>query len=113
LAASGIFAVLSYAVTSRTREFGIRIALGADAGRVLWHVLREGMAFPVAGLLVGVVASLAVTRLLQSSLYEISPWEPRVFVGTTALLLVVAAAACLVPAWRATRADPMEALRAE
>jgi putative ABC transport system permease protein len=113
LAASGIFAVLSYAVASRTREFGIRIALGANAGRVLWHVLREGMAFPVAGLLVGVAASLAVTRLLQSSLYEMSPWEPRVFVGTTALLLVVAAAACLVPAWRATRADPMEALRAE
>ncbi len=113
LAGSGIFAVLSYAVASRTREFGIRIALGADSGRVLWHVLREGMAFPVAGLLLGVAASLAVTQLLRSSLYEISPWEPRVFVGTTALLVVVAAAACLVPAWRATRADPMEALRAE
>jgi putative ABC transport system permease protein len=60
-----------------------------------------------------VAASLAITRLLQSSLYEISPREPRVFVATTALLLVIAAAACLVPAWRATRADPMEALRAE
>jgi putative ABC transport system permease protein len=113
LAASGIFAVLSYAVARRTREFGIRIALGANPGRVLWHVLREGMAFPLAGLVVGVAASLAITRLLQSSLYEISPQEPRVFVGTAALLIVVAAAACLVPAWRATRADPMEALRAE
>ncbi|MEX2154734.1 MAG: FtsX-like permease family protein, partial [Gemmatimonadaceae bacterium] len=98
---------------SRTREFGIRIALGADPGRVIWHVLREGMAFPIVGLLVGIAASLAFTRLLGSSLYEISPQEPRVFAGTAALLLVVAAAACLVPAWRATRADPMETLRAE
>jgi putative ABC transport system permease protein len=113
LAASGIFAVLAHAVAGRTREFGIRVALGANARRVLWHVLREGMAFPVAGMLVGVAASLAITRLLQSSLYEVSPWEPGVFVATTALLLVIAAAACLVPAWRATRVDPMEALRAE
>jgi len=113
LAASGIFAVLAYVVAGRTREFGIRVALGANTRRVLWHVLREGMAFPVAGLLVGVAASLAVTRLLQASLYEISPREPRVFVATSALLLSIAAAACLVPAWRATRADPMEALRSE
>jgi putative ABC transport system permease protein len=113
LAASGIFAVLSYAVASRTREFGVRIALGANPGRVLWHVLREGMAFPIAGLAIGIAASLAATRLLQASLYEISPQEPRVFAGTAALLVVVAAAACVVPAWRATRVDPMEALRAE
>jgi putative ABC transport system permease protein len=113
LAASGIFAVLSYAVASRTREFGVRIALGANPGRVLFHVLREGMAFPIAGLAIGIAASLAATRLLQASLYEISPQEPRVFAGTAALLVVVAAAACVVPAWRATRVDPMEALRAE
>jgi putative ABC transport system permease protein len=113
LAASGIFAVLSHAVAGRTREFGIRIALGANGRRVLWHVLREGMAFPFAGLLVGLTAALALTRLLRASLYDISPWEPRVFVLTTALLVLVAAAACLVPAWRATRADPAEALRAE
>ncbi len=113
LAASGIFAVLAYAVASRTREFGIRIALGGSMRRVLWHVLREGMSFPLAGLAIGVTLSLAVTRLLQSSLYGVSPQEPRVFVGTAALLIAVMAAACLVPAWRATRADPMEALRAE
>ncbi len=113
LAASGIFAVLAYTVAGRTREFGIRIALGGNARRVLWHVLREGMSFPMAGLAIGVTLSLAVTRLLQSSLYGISPQEPRVFVGTAALLVAVMAAACLVPAWRATRADPMEALRAE
>ena len=63
-------------------------------------VLREGMSFPVAGLVIGVAASLAVTRLLQSSAYAISPQESRVFVGRAALLVVVAAAACLVPAWR-------------
>ena len=113
LAASGIFAVLSHAVAGRTREFGIRIALGANSGRVLWHVLREGMAFPFAGMIVGVAASLALTRLLRSSLYDISPWEPRVYIATIAILLLIAAAACLVPAWRATRADPADALRTE
>lgn len=113
LAASGIFAVLSYAVASRTREFGIRIALGADSSRVVWHVLREGMIFPLTGLLIGVAASLAVTRLLQSSLYGVSPQEPRVFAGTAGLLALVAAVACLVPAWRATRVDPIQALRSD
>ncbi|HET9515082.1 MAG TPA: ABC transporter permease [Gemmatimonadales bacterium] len=113
LAASGIFAVLAYAVTTRTREFGIRIALGADNGRVLRQVLREGMVFPVIGLLLGVGGAFAVTRVLRASLYEISPMEPRVLLAMAALLLVVAVAACLGPAWRATRADPIEALRSE
>ncbi len=113
LAASGIFAVLSYAVASRTREFGIRIALGANSTRVVWHVLREGMVFPLVGLLVGVVASLAVTRLLHSSLYGVSSQQPRVLASTAALLLLAAAGACLVPAFRATRVDPSEALRSE
>jgi len=113
LAASGIFAVLSYAVAGRTREFGIRITLGATTRRVLGHVLREGTAFPIVGLLVGVAAAFGLTRFLRSSLYEISPTEPRVFLATAALLLLVTVAACLLPAWRATRADPMEALRSE
>ncbi len=113
LAASGIFAVLSYAVATRVREFGIRMALGADTRRVLLHVLREGMVFPLAGLILGVMASLSITRLLRSSLYAVSPWEPRVFVSTAALLAGVAAVACLVPAWRATRVDPSEALRSD
>jgi putative ABC transport system permease protein len=113
LAASGIFAVLSYAVAGRTREFGIRITLGATTRRVLGHVLREGTAFPIAGLLVGVAAAFGLTRFLRSSLYEISPTEPGVFLATAALLLLVTVAACLLPAWRATRADPMEALRSE
>ncbi|HSA56441.1 MAG TPA: ABC transporter permease [Gemmatimonadaceae bacterium] len=113
LAASGIFAVLSYGVATRTREFGVRMALGADSRRVLWDVLREGMAWPIAGLAIGLAAALGITRLLQSSLYETSPQEPHVLVGTAALLVIVAAAACLVPSWRATRVDAMEALRAE
>jgi putative ABC transport system permease protein len=71
-------------------------------GRVVRQVLREGTAFPIAGLILGIGASIALTRLLQSSLFEISPRESRVFLGTAALLLVVAALACLVPAWRAT-----------
>ena len=113
LAASGIFAVLSYAVASRSREFGIRIALGGSGRRVMWHVLREGMAYPLVGLATGAIVALAATRLLQSSLYGVTPHDPRVFMSTVALLLLVALVACLVPAWRATRADPMEALRAD
>ena len=113
LAATGIFAVLSHAVQSRTREFGLRMALGADTARILGHVLREGMVFPTAGLLVGGAAAFMLTKVLQSSLYEVSPREPRVFVAAAAVLLSVAILACLAPAWRATRTDPMEALRAE
>ena len=113
LAASGIFAVLSYAVANRTRELGVRMALGADSRRLLRQVLAEGLKFPVVGLSFGVAASVGTTRLLQSSLYETSPLQPQVFVSTAALLIAVAAAACLVPAWRATRVDAIEALRAE
>jgi len=77
------------------------------------QVVKEGMAFPAVGLLFGALASAGATRLLRASLYQISPLDPAVYVRTTLLLLAVAAGACLVPAWRATRADPMEALRAE
>lgn len=113
LAGSGVFAVLAYAVATRTREFGIRIALGARPGTVMGQVVREGMAFPSVGLLLGAIASVGAAGLLRASLYGISPLDPRVYARTALLLLAVAAAACLVPAWRAARADPMEALRAE
>jgi predicted permease len=113
LAASGIFAVVAYAVATRTREFGIRIALGADSARVLRQVLREGMVFPVIGLVLGTAGSAAVTRMLRSSLYEASPVEPGVLAGMGGLLLIVAVMACLGPAWRATRADPVDALRSD
>jgi putative ABC transport system permease protein len=113
LAASGIFAVLAYAVANRTREFGVRIALGAKREHVMRVVLGEGLAFPVIGILVGIAGAFAATRVLRASLYEVSPLEPRVFVGTVLLLLLAAVLACLIPAWRATRANPMEAIRAE
>ena len=113
LAASGIFAVLAYSVSTRRREFGIRIALGARSSRIVRLVLGEGMAFPIAGLFIGLAASLALTRLLQASLYETSPLEPRVFFSMAGVLLAAALLASLIPAWRATKADPVESLRAE
>jgi putative ABC transport system permease protein len=113
LAASGIFAVLAHSVASRRREFGIRIALGADSARVIGQVLREGMAFPIAGVTIGLGAAIWLTRVLQSLLFETSPQEPRVFAGVISVLLFASAVACLGPAWRATRANPIEALRSE
>jgi ABC-type antimicrobial peptide transport system permease subunit len=97
----------------RTREFGIRIALGADSAQVLWGVLREGMVAPGVGIVVGIAGAVAFTRMLRASLYEVSPAEPGVLLAMAALLIAVSAAACLGPAWRATRADPIAALRAE
>ncbi len=113
LAASGVFAVISYAVTSRRREFGIRMALGSSPGRVLRLVLRDGMVFPALGMAAGCAAALSLTRILQASLYGVSPQEPRVFILTAGLLGMITAIACLVPAWRATRVDPVEALRSD
>ena len=105
--------MLAYSVQARRREFEIRIALGARRPRVIWHVLREGMAFHIAGLAFGIAGAGALTRVLQSSLFETSPQEPRVFAAMAAVLLLASAAACFGPAWRATRADPIEALRSE
>ena len=113
LAATGIFAVVAYAVEQRTREIGIRMALGARAGEVVSLVVRQGTFFPGLGLVVGLVGSLGATRLLRASLYEVSPTEPRVLITTVLLLGTSAVAACLVPAKRATRVDPMVALRSE
>jgi putative ABC transport system permease protein len=113
LSASGIYAVVSYAIHQRTREMGIRLALGATNAMVLRLVLREGMAFPLVGLGVGLVASLAMSRVLVSSLYQVSPTDPLIMFRTVAVLLLAAMAACAVPAWRATRVDPLVAMRAD
>ncbi|MGH7678801.1 MAG: ADOP family duplicated permease [Gemmatimonadaceae bacterium] len=113
LAASGIFAVLAYVVSTRVREFGIRIALGARPLTVISQVLAEGMAFPMLGVAVGTLAALGATRVLSATLYGITSRDPIAYVGTAALLVIVAVVACIVPAWRATRVDPMEALRSE
>lgn len=113
LAASGIYGVVGYAVSQRTREMGIRLALGATPGGVLRLVVREGMALPLVGMALGAAAALALTRVLRASLYGVTPTDPGVFAATLGLMLLVAALACLVPGRRATRADPLEALRAE
>jgi len=113
LAAVGTYAVVAYAVSRRTREMGIRMALGARPKSVVRLVVREGLTFPAVGLAIGVAGALAMTRLLQSELYGIGATDLRVFGATSALLIGVSALACVVPALRATRADPLEALRAE
>jgi predicted permease len=113
LAAVGTYGVLSYLVTERQREIGIRMALGADRGRVLSMVLRQGMSTTVLGLVVGVVGAFGVTRLASSLLFEVRPSDPLTFAAVAGLITLVAVLACVVPARRATRVDPMVALREE
>ena len=113
LAAVGLFGVLSYIVAQRTSEIGIRMALGAQRDQVLRLVMVDGLRPALIGLVFGLGASAAVARLINSMLYETRPLDPAVFSAVAALLLGVAAVACLVPAWRASRLDPMQALRME
>jgi putative ABC transport system permease protein len=113
LAAIGIYGVLSYLVTQRTREIGIRMSLGASRGRVLAEVLREGMRLALLGLAVGIAGAFAVGRILASLLHEVKPADPVIFLATAGLLAVVALIACYLPARRAARLDPMIALRYE
>jgi len=113
LAAVGIYAVVSYSVTQRTREIGIRVALGADQTSVRRLVLTQGMAPALGGIALGLAGAAALTRFLHSLLYGVSPFDPLAFLGPPLVLLLVAAASTLLPAIRATRVDPMHALRAE
>ena len=113
LAAVGLFGVLSYIVAQRTTEIGIRIALGAQRERVISLVLLDGLRPAFFGLVLGVVVSIATAQLIRSMLYGIQPLDPAVFLSVMAVLLSVAVTACLIPAWRASRLDPMAALRAE
>jgi ABC-type antimicrobial peptide transport system permease subunit len=113
LAGVGLFGVLSYLVAQRTQEIGIRMALGAQRDRVLGQVLADGLKPAFVGLVLGLVGSVAAVRLVRSMLYETRPLDPAVFLLVSVVLLAVAGAACMVPAWRASRLDPMQALRAE
>jgi ABC-type antimicrobial peptide transport system permease subunit len=97
----------------RTREIGIRVALGAQRGNVLQLVLGQGVRLTIAGAIVGVLGSLALTRLLKSELFGIKPTDPVTLIGAAVLMLLVALAACYLPARRATHIDPLVALRHE
>jgi len=113
LASVGIYGVLSYVVTQRTNEIGIRMALGAGRGKVLWMILRQGLALTVIGIGVGVAGTYALTGLLGSLLFGVKENDPLTFIAVSVVMGVVAMSACMVPAWRATRVDPMVALRYE
>src|SRR4051812_7351057 len=113
LAGMGIYSVIAYGVAQRTNEFGIRFALGAAARDVIGLVMKEGLRLSIVGLVVGLGLSLAVTRLMQRLLFEVSPRDPWLYSVVALFICAVAALACFVPAMRATRIDPMQALRTE
>jgi putative ABC transport system permease protein len=113
LAAAGLYGVLAYLAAQRRVEFGIRLALGAQRRALLSLLLFDGLKPALLGLMIGLPASAALVRLIESMLYETQPLDPLVFGSVAGLLMVVAIAACLAPAWGAARLDPMKALRTE
>jgi putative ABC transport system permease protein len=113
LASVGLFGVLSFLVTQRTTEIGVRIALGARRGEVLRMVLLDGLRPAIVGLVLGLVIAAGVTRYMQSLLVNTKPLDLPVYAVVGAVLLAVAAMACVIPAWTASRLDPMQALRTE
>jgi putative ABC transport system permease protein len=113
LAGVGIYGVLSYSITLRTHEIGVRMSLGASRADVLRLVIRDGMILAVVGAAIGFAGSLAITRVMSGVLFQISAHDPVTFAAMSGLMLFVALLACFIPARRATRVDPMVALRHE
>jgi putative ABC transport system permease protein len=113
LAAAGIYAVMAYSVAQRTRELGIRIALGADRGSVLRLIVGRGARLALGGLVAGLGGAIALSRVMSSLLYEVAPTDVPTYVAVAALLTLVALLACAIPARRAARVDPAITLRGE
>jgi putative ABC transport system permease protein len=113
LAAVGIFGVMNYSVTLRTHEIGIRIALGAQPGRILMLILRQGLILTLIGIGIGLAGALALARVMSSLLFGVDARDPATFAAIMLLLTVVSLIACYIPAWRATKVDPLVALRYE
>ena len=113
LASVGLYGVLSYLTTQRTGEIGVRMAMGARREQVVHLVLGDGLRPALYGLTLGLAASIGAVRLIESMLYGTQPLDPAIFAAVAATLLAVAVLACLVPAWRASQIDPMQALRTE
>ena len=111
LSAVGIYGVISYLVTQRRSEIGVRLALGARAPQVAALVLGQTMRLTIAGVVIGLAGAFAGMRMLRTLLFEVSPTDPLILGGTSAVLLLIAAAASLVPTRRAARIDPVEAMR--
>ncbi len=111
LAAIGLYAVLSYSVSQSTRELGLRMALGAGAGDLLRLVISRGVRLTTVGVVIGAIAALTLTRLMGNLLYKVSPRDPIAFGAALIILIAVALLACFLPARRATRVDPVRALR--
>jgi predicted permease len=113
MATVGLYAVMAYSVVQRTTEIGVRMALGADGRRVSWMILRRGLVQLALGLTLGLAGAFALSRVIAALLIQVSPTDPATFIGISVFLSAVAIAACILPARRATRVDPLIALRAE